>query len=52
MESLLELVKVEQNIYNVVFHELIRQVTVGCAERGHLLAKLRLASNSIRIAFD
>ncbi|XP_054912708.1 axonemal dynein light chain domain-containing protein 1 isoform X2 [Poeciliopsis prolifica] len=41
LESLLELVKTEQNIYNIVFHELIRQVTVGCAERGQLLAKLR-----------
>ncbi|XP_031715521.1 axonemal dynein light chain domain-containing protein 1 isoform X2 [Anarrhichthys ocellatus] len=41
MEGLLELVQVEQNIYNIVFHELIRQVSVGCAERGQLLAKLR-----------
>ncbi|CAI9575048.1 unnamed protein product, partial [Staurois parvus] len=31
----------EQNIYNVVFHELIRQVSVECMERGELLAKLR-----------
>lgn len=43
MESLLELVQAEQNIYNIVFHEVIRQVTVSCAERGQLLAKLRLA---------
>ena len=41
MQGLLELVRVEQNIYNIVFHELIRQVSVECAERGHLLAKLR-----------
>uniref|UniRef100_A0A8C5D654 Axonemal dynein light chain domain containing 1 n=1 Tax=Gouania willdenowi TaxID=441366 RepID=A0A8C5D654_GOUWI len=41
LEGLLELVKVEQNIYNIVFHELIRQVSVGCVERGQLLAKLR-----------
>ncbi|XP_066503388.1 axonemal dynein light chain domain-containing protein 1 isoform X2 [Hoplias malabaricus] len=41
MEALLELVRVEQNIYNIVFHELIRQVSVECAERGQLLAKLR-----------
>lgn len=34
----------EQHIYNTVFHEVIRQVTVSCAERGQLLAKLRLAS--------
>ncbi|XP_028259743.1 axonemal dynein light chain domain-containing protein 1 [Parambassis ranga] len=47
MEGLLELVKVEQNIYNIVFHELIRQVTVGCAERGHLLAKLRQRYQSL-----
>lgn len=44
MESLLDLVRVEQNIYNIVFHEVIRQVTVGCTERGQLLAKLRLAA--------
>lgn len=42
MEGLLELVQAEQNIYNIVFHEAIRQVSVGCAERGQLLAKLRL----------
>lgn len=47
MESLLELVQVEQNIYNIVFHEVIRQVTVNCAERGQLLAKLRLAVDGI-----
>ncbi|KAA0712123.1 Axonemal dynein light chain domain-containing protein 1 [Triplophysa tibetana] len=41
MENLLELVRAEQNIYNIVFHELIRQVSVECAERGQLLAKLR-----------
>lgn len=47
MEGLLEMVQVEQNIYNIVFHELIRQVSVGCAERGQLLAKLRLATNTL-----
>uniref|UniRef100_A0A8C4YUH2 Axonemal dynein light chain domain containing 1 n=1 Tax=Gadus morhua TaxID=8049 RepID=A0A8C4YUH2_GADMO len=36
MGALLELLKVEQNIYNIVFHELIRQVSVNCAERGLL----------------
>lgn len=41
MEGLLEVVRAEQNIYNIVFHEVIRQVTVGCAERGQLLEKLR-----------
>ncbi|XP_067271945.1 axonemal dynein light chain domain-containing protein 1 [Pseudorasbora parva] len=41
IENLLELVRTEQNIYNIVFHELIRQVSVECAERGQLLAKLR-----------
>ncbi|XP_026861333.2 axonemal dynein light chain domain-containing protein 1 [Electrophorus electricus] len=41
MQGLLELVRVEQNIYNIVFHELIRQVSVECVERGQLLAKLR-----------
>lgn len=43
MEGLLELVRAEQNIYNIVFHEVIRQVTVSCTERGQLLEKLRLA---------
>ncbi|XP_039984217.1 axonemal dynein light chain domain-containing protein 1 isoform X3 [Xiphias gladius] len=47
MEGLLELVQVEQNIYNIVFHELIRQVSVGCAERGQLLAKLRQRYQSL-----
>ncbi|KAF0041949.1 hypothetical protein F2P81_005481 [Scophthalmus maximus] len=47
IEGLLELVQVEQNIYNVVFHEVIRQVSVGCAERGQLLAKLRQRYQSL-----
>uniref|UniRef100_A0A3B4U6A9 Axonemal dynein light chain domain containing 1 n=1 Tax=Seriola dumerili TaxID=41447 RepID=A0A3B4U6A9_SERDU len=47
MEGLLELVQVEQNIYNIVFHELIRQVSVGCVERGQLLAKLRQRYQSL-----
>ncbi|KAK7888602.1 hypothetical protein WMY93_024162 [Mugilogobius chulae] len=47
IEGLLELVRTEQNIYNVVFHELIRQVSVGCAERGQLLAKLRQRYQSL-----
>ncbi|KAG2464534.1 AXDN1 protein, partial [Polypterus senegalus] len=41
MHNLLDLIKTEQNIYNIIFHELIRQVSVECAERGELLAKLR-----------
>ncbi|KAM5148096.1 axonemal dynein light chain domain-containing protein 1 [Mantella aurantiaca] len=41
IHNLLDLLKTEQNIYNIVFHELIRQVSVECAERGELLAKLR-----------
>nr|KAG5700478.1 hypothetical protein BaRGS_013965 [Batillaria attramentaria] len=41
MHNLLELIKKEQNIYNIVFHELIRQVTVECVERGELLSDLR-----------
>uniref|UniRef100_A0A8V0Y7C5 Axonemal dynein light chain domain containing 1 n=1 Tax=Gallus gallus TaxID=9031 RepID=A0A8V0Y7C5_CHICK len=36
-----QLIKAEQNIYNIVFHELIRQVSVDCVERGQLLSKLR-----------
>jgi len=41
MHNLLELVRLEQDIYNVCFHELIRQVSVHCVERGELLADLR-----------
>ncbi|PAA74893.1 hypothetical protein BOX15_Mlig006576g2, partial [Macrostomum lignano] len=41
MHRLLDLVKREQDVYNVVFHELIRQVTVECVERGQLLSTLR-----------
>ncbi|XP_055498168.1 axonemal dynein light chain domain-containing protein 1 isoform X3 [Leucoraja erinacea] len=41
MYYLLDLVKKEQTIYNIVFHELIRQISVDCAERGELLAKVR-----------
>ncbi|XP_068176266.1 axonemal dynein light chain domain-containing protein 1 [Antennarius striatus] len=47
IEGLLELVQVEQNIYNVVFHEVIRQVSVNCAERGQLLAKVRQRYQSL-----
>ncbi|XP_067846617.1 axonemal dynein light chain domain-containing protein 1 [Heptranchias perlo] len=41
MHHLLALVKKEQDVYNIVFHELIRQISVDCAERGELLAKIR-----------
>lgn len=41
MHKLIELIEKEQTIYNVVFHELIRQVSVQCVERGELLAELR-----------
>ncbi|NWJ04134.1 AXDN1 protein, partial [Crypturellus undulatus] len=41
LHNVLELMRTEQNIYNIVFHELIRQVSVDCAERGQLLSKLR-----------
>ncbi|CAH1787293.1 unnamed protein product [Owenia fusiformis] len=47
MHNLLELIKKEQNIYNMVFHELIRQVTVDCQERGELLANLRGRYNEL-----
>ncbi|XP_067893558.1 axonemal dynein light chain domain-containing protein 1 isoform X8 [Heterodontus francisci] len=42
MHHLLDLVKKEQDIYNIVFHELIRQISVDCAERGELLAKISM----------
>ncbi|NWW44984.1 AXDN1 protein, partial [Pedionomus torquatus] len=41
LHNMLQLMKAEQNIYNIVFHELIRQVSVDCMERGQLLSKLR-----------
>ncbi|XP_054567643.1 axonemal dynein light chain domain-containing protein 1 isoform X1 [Eptesicus fuscus] len=41
MHKLLHTLKKEQTIYNTVFHELIRQVTVDCADRGELLSKIR-----------
>ncbi|NXS69741.1 AXDN1 protein, partial [Pandion haliaetus] len=41
LHNMLELMKAEQNIYNIIFHELIRQVSVDCVERGQLLSKLR-----------
>lgn len=47
MHNLLELVQKEQDIYNIVFHELIRQVSVHCAERGELLAELRMRYSNL-----
>ncbi|XP_037681186.1 axonemal dynein light chain domain-containing protein 1 [Choloepus didactylus] len=41
MHKLLHVLKKEQNIYNTIFHELIRQVSVDCADRGELLSKIR-----------
>jgi hypothetical protein len=41
LHNLLEIIKQEQDIYNIVFHEVIRQVTVECKERGEILSKLR-----------
>ena len=41
MHNLLELIEKEQTIYNVIFHELIRQVSVQCIDRGQLLADIR-----------
>ncbi|KAL5011861.1 hypothetical protein ScPMuIL_010412 [Solemya velum] len=47
MHNLLGLIKKEQNIYNIVFHELIRQTSVECVERGELLAELRSRYNDL-----
>lgn len=41
IEELLTLVKSEQKIYNIIFHEVIRQVSIECIERGNVLAELR-----------
>ncbi|XP_063483509.1 axonemal dynein light chain domain-containing protein 1 isoform X6 [Symphalangus syndactylus] len=42
MHKLLHILKKEQTIYNTIFHELIRQVSVECADRGELLSKVRM----------
>ncbi|CAF3662745.1 unnamed protein product [Rotaria sp. Silwood1] len=47
LHNLLELIKEEQNIYNIVFHEIIRQVSVECKDRGELLSKLRERYSSL-----
>ncbi|XP_028615681.1 axonemal dynein light chain domain-containing protein 1 [Grammomys surdaster] len=41
MHQLLNVLKREQSIYNTVFHELIRQVSVDCIDRGELLSRIR-----------
>ncbi|GAB1285571.1 Axonemal dynein light chain domain-containing protein 1 [Apodemus speciosus] len=41
MHQLLHVLKKEQSIYNTVFHELIRQVSVDCVDRGELLSRVR-----------
>ena len=51
IQGLLDLVQVEQNIYNIVFHEVIRQVSVECSERGQILAKLRSESHLLNGEF-
>ncbi|CAF1214104.1 unnamed protein product [Rotaria sordida] len=47
LHNLLELIKEEQNIYNIIFHEIIRQVSVECKDRGELLSKLRERYSSL-----
>ncbi|XP_067997754.1 axonemal dynein light chain domain-containing protein 1 [Melanerpes formicivorus] len=41
LHHMLEQMKAGQNIYNIVFHELIQQVSVDCVEGGQLLSKCR-----------
>ncbi len=41
LHNLLEIVKQEQDIFNIIFYEVIRQVTVECKDRGEILSKLR-----------
>ena len=41
MKNLVELINKEQKIYDLVLHELIRQVTVECVQRGKLLSRIR-----------
>lgn len=47
MHNLLEIIKKEQNIYNIIFHELIRQASVECLERGELLSEIRTRYNTL-----
>lgn len=47
MHNLLELLQKEQTIYNICFHEVIRQVSVHCMERGELLADIRRRYNNL-----
>jgi len=41
MHSFLKIIKEEQQLYDIVFKELIRQVTIQMTERGELLSYLR-----------
>ncbi|EDV27619.1 uncharacterized protein TRIADDRAFT_53503 [Trichoplax adhaerens] len=41
IHNLLDVIEKEQTIYNICFHEVIRQVSVECVERGELLADIR-----------
>uniref|UniRef100_A0A8C3SUZ3 Uncharacterized protein n=1 Tax=Chelydra serpentina TaxID=8475 RepID=A0A8C3SUZ3_CHESE len=49
LHNVLEVLKTEQNIYNIVFHELIRQISVDCAERGELLSKILLLDTGLAV---
>ncbi|XP_021571771.1 axonemal dynein light chain domain-containing protein 1-like [Carlito syrichta] len=52
MHKLLHILKKEQTIYNTVFHEVIRQVSVDCADRGELLSKISQHFIVIRRSFQ
>jgi hypothetical protein len=41
MHALISIVQEEQIIYDVIFHEIIRQVAVNMVERGEILAEIR-----------
>ena len=44
MHNLLELIKKEQNIYNIVFHELIRQVSQTVVKEEYMMIMLGIFS--------
>eukprot|EP00878_Enallax_costatus_P033734 GHUV01037287.1.p1 GENE.GHUV01037287.1~~GHUV01037287.1.p1 ORF type:complete len:714 (+),score=230.60 GHUV01037287.1:420-2561(+) len=44
------LLQQQEAIYSAAFHELCRQVSVGCVERGHLMAQLWLSLRTMLIA--
>ncbi|KAI6653211.1 Axonemal dynein light chain domain-containing protein 1-like isoform X2 [Oopsacas minuta] len=47
LHELMDIIKKEQEVYNTVFHEIIRQVSIHCLEQGQLLSELREQYSSL-----